>query len=265
MLRYVSVDPEGLEFFSFVNGPFDEISNAFFSRRGGVSQGHYRSLNLSVSVGDSQENVAENRLRCFKACNRSVEGLFDVWQVHGTEIVCANSPRNLDDEHKKADGILTDNPGITLLMRFADCVPIVLYDWKRKVIGIVHAGWQGTVNNIAGIAVQKMVASYGSKAHEIVAGIGPSIGPDDYKIGPDVYNIARDKFGDNSGEIFSMQKGSIHFNLWKANELLLKSSGIKTVIQSELCTGCDTETWYSHRVENGKTGRFAALIGLKDW
>lgn len=261
--RQLSTQTGLLSCYTFEDTFFDDTVHGFFTRKGGVSKAPWSSLNLSESGGDSRENVIENRARIFSAIQRPVESLYDVWQVHSTEVVFAEGPRALETNHVKADVILTNNPDVTLLMRFADCVPILLYDSHKKVVGIVHAGWQGTINNIAGIAIKKMADHYGSKPQDIVTGIGPSIGPDHYQVGTDVYEKAKFVFHEVHDDVFSFEKSSIYFNLWNANAYLLRSGGVIQIYQSNMCTGCDTENWFSHRLENGKTGRFAAVIGLK--
>ena len=122
------------------------LCQAIFTRRGGVSPEPWAALNLGSTVGDStSRRVRENRRRVLAAVGRDTKIGVDVWQVHGVNVVIADAPRPADAPHIKADVILTNNPGITVMMRFADCVPILLHDPVRKVVGIAHAGWMGTV------------------------------------------------------------------------------------------------------------------------
>lgn len=238
------------------------LDQGIFTRKGGVSPAPWASLNLGGTVGDTRVNVIENRLRLFNTLNRKVESLFDVWQVHGTKIICSDAPRPLDAPHQEADAILTDQPDITLFMRFADCVPIFLYDPTRKVIGIVHAGWMGTVNKIVSAAIDAMAQHYGSEPVNVMAGIGPSIGPDHYKVGDEVIKQVRQTFRtDANGLLIAMEDG-IHLDLWEANRILLQRSGVRRIQIAGICTHCHTEDWYSHRAEHGKTGRFGAILAL---
>jgi len=142
--------------------------------------------------------VAENHQRLFSALDRPASSVFDAWQVHSADVVVADGPRN-DRPHTKGDIILTDDPGVTLLMRFADCVPILLYDPHRRAIGIAHAGWLGTVRRAAGIAVQAMVQTFQSDPADILAGLGPSIGPDHYMVGEEVVEQIEASFGRDAG------------------------------------------------------------------
>lgn len=133
---------DGLTYYQFENFG-SGVTQGIFTRQGGVSPGHWGSLNLGGTNGDDRANVVENRRRIFEAVGRPVELIFDVWQVHGTRVICTNEARPLDSPHPEADAILTDQVGISLFMRFADCVPIFLYDPVKQVIGIVHAGGKG--------------------------------------------------------------------------------------------------------------------------
>lgn len=258
------ITAEGLEYFKFSSMDNGNIVHGIFTRKGGISPNPWASLNLGGTVGDSRENVVENRRRIYQVMGRQVESIYDVWQVHSADIICTDEPRPLSAPHIKADAILTNNPGITLFMRFADCVPILLYDPRKKVVGIVHSGWMGTVNKIAARAVQTMHEHYGSEPADILAGIGPSIGPDHYQVGKDVVDAVNHTFGSQSDEVVTHLNGHPTFDLWRANEILLQSAGVESIEIAGVCTACDTDRWYSHRAENGKTGRFGAFISLAE-
>ena len=253
----------GLKFYQFEIFDENKILHGVFTRHGGVSQSFYHSLNLGGNNGDPRENVIENRARVFETIGMKVESLFDVWQVHSSDIVCTNQPRPLDEEHQKADAIITNVPGITLFMRFGDCVPILLHDPVKNVVSIVHAGWPGTVLKIVQLAVQKMEKEYGSDPIDIRAGIGPSIGPDHYEVREDVSSKFDQSFGTESKEILQRKSGKIYLDLWKANSILLYNAGVKYVQVSGICTACNISDWFSHRAEKGKTGRFGAVICLR--
>jgi hypothetical protein len=155
---------------------------------------------------------------------------------------------------------------VTLFMSFADCVPILLYDPLRKVVGLAHAGWQGTVNQVAARAVEAMRDCYGSSPADIWTGIGPSIGLHHYEVGPEVVEQVQRSFGaDAAGLLQSFNGGGrsgVNFDLWGANRLALERAGVRHIEVSGLCTACHLEDWFSHRAEKGTTGRFGALIAL---
>ena len=237
------------------------VKHAYFMRHGGVSPKPWRSLNMGLGQ-DIPERVSENRLRAFRSVNLDPASMFDVWQVHSKEVICIEAIRKADENYQKADGILTDNPAITLFMRFADCVPILLFDPRLKVIGILHAGWQGTLKKISSSAIKKMINVYHSEPSDIIAAIGPSIGPDHYEVGDDVAQEVKTVFGSQTKNILNNRDGKIFFDLWNANIILIKESGVTLTEVSGICTACNVDDWFSHRQERGRTGRFGAFISL---
>jgi YfiH family protein len=251
----------GIRFYQFEQLG-DGLTQAVFTRQGGCSPDPWSSLNFGGTVGDDSDRVRKNINRALQALDCAPESAYDVWQVHGINVVVTDAPRPAESAHLQADTILTNRPGITLLMRFADCVPILLHDPVRKVAGIAHAGWMGTVLGTVRMAVEAMHARYGSVPSDILAGIGPSIGPDHYEIGPDVVAQVRQAFGQNASSLLTDQEGATHFDLWAANRLTLENAGVRQIELAGLCTACHTEAWYSHRAERGRTGRFGAIIAL---
>lgn len=238
------------------------VLHGAFTRRGGVSPAPWESLNLGGTVGDDRPRVLENKRRLLQSVGRSSASLFEVWQVHSAEVVHARQPR-ADDDLRQADAIITDNPAVTLLMRFADCVPIFLVDPHRQAIGLAHAGWLGTVRKTVLHTVQAMGREFGSKAADLLAGIGPSIGPHHYPIGPDVVAEVRQAFGGGAQELLIEENGSVHLDLWAANRRLLEGAGVGIIEVAQVCTACHPEDWYSHRGEQGRTGRFGGLLALE--
>ena len=239
-----------------------EVLNAVFTRQGGISPEPWTSLNLSISVGDDPNRVAENRIHAFNTLGRDPASIHDVWLVHGVDVIYADAPRPLDASPEKADILFTDNPKVSLFMRFADCVPLLFHDPVKKVVGIAHAGWMGTVKGVAGASIRAMGERYGSKPQDVVVGIGPSIGVDHYEVGEEVAAQFREKFGGDSEKILQTRDGRIYLDLWTANALQLKNAGVEQIQISGLCTACHLEDWYSHRAEKGRTGRFGVLLAL---
>lgn len=253
----------GLRYYTFEIFP-KNIIQAVFTRQGGISPHPFDSLNVGGAIGDDITHIRENRIRSFKALGRVPESIHDVWQVHSADVVYADTPRPLDTEYQKADILLTDNPRVTLFMRFADCTPILLHDPEKKVIGLVHSGWLGTVRDAAGAAVRAMQKRYGSNPADILAAIGPAIGPDHYEVGNDVILQVRETFGEDAEYMLGAHGDSVHFNLWKANRILLEREGVVQIEVAGICTACHTSDWFSHRGEKGKTGRFGALLAMQN-
>jgi YfiH family protein len=163
-----------------------------------------------------------------------------------------------------ADGILTNKNYITLMMRFADCVPILLWDPVKKVAGIAHAGWQGTSKKISQVIVEEMFKCYGSEPGDILAALGPSICQDCYEVGVEVEESFYSNFGKTAEKFFTKKNGHLFLDLWDANQQTLMMAGVKHIEISNQCTACHIEDWYSHRAENGRTGRFGVLMKIED-
>lgn len=252
----------GLCYYTFESFDRHGLVHGLFTRHGGVSPAPWHSLNLGGTTGDSRENVIENRKRIFDVMERQVDSIFDAWQVHGTKVICTDRPRPLDGLHEKADSIITGCRHITLFMRFADCVPVFLFDPVKSVVGIVHAGWRGTVDRAPAVAVERMSQQYGSRPGDILAGIGPSICVDHFEVGCEVVEAVGRTFGAEANSLLKIRGKSNYFDLWKANQLTLEEIGVKKIEQSCICTFCHNEDWYSHRAEKGKTGRYGALLAL---
>lgn len=255
------MDRGGLRYYRFDTFPA-AVKQAVFTRRGGVSPAPWESLNVGGTVGDDAARVRENRLRCFGALDRRLESLFDVWQVHSADAAFAESPRKPGEDYQKADIIFTDRPEVTLYMRFADCVPILLFDPIRAVLGMAHAGWLGTVRGATSQAIRTMAAHYGSRPSDIVAAIGPSIGPDHYEVGQDVIGKVRQAFGLAADAWIEQREGKTYLDLWAANHTQLEGAGVQQIEEARICTACHLDDWFSHRAEKGKTGRFGALMAL---
>jgi len=248
-------------FYQFETLMQPDLIHAIVTRQGGVSPEPWYSLNVGGNVGDESARVRENLRRACGVVGRDPHSIFDVWQVHSSRVVRANRPRS-GRELIKADVLISNDPGVTLFMRFADCVPIFFYDPVHRAIGLVHSGWLGTVRGASVAAVQAMAEAFGTHPEDLCVGIGPAIGPDHYPIGPEVVERVRKAFGSSAGNHLRIHDGEVYLNLWSANRDLLEREGVKSVEVAELCTACHLEDWYSHRGEGQITGRFGAMIAL---
>ena len=252
----------GIKIVQFSNLLDNGIEHAIFSRQGGVSKGAYQSLNFGGTVGDDPVDVLDNHKIAFKTIGLPFAKRFDVWQVHGTDIVIADEARQEGSPHLPADGIITRSSQVSLLMRFADCVPVMVADPEKRIVGIYHAGWQGTVKGICEAFIRKLKTDFGSKPADLVVGIGPAICKDCYEVGDDLLAPFAQTFGDKLEEIIQRVDGRLHLDLWQANLIQLKACGVENVEVAGICTACHLGDWYSHRAEDGKTGRFGAVISL---
>jgi len=257
--------PDHIRYLTFESFAVRGLTHAVFTRVGGESIGYLTSLNVGLTVGDDPQTVARNRQHAFNTLNRTTASLSDSWLVHQNNVKVYESPRPAQQQYpEKADIILTDNPEVTLFMRYADCVPILLYDPVKRAIGLAHAGWQGTVLKVARTAVEAMQTRYGSSPSDLRTAIGPSIGPDRYEVGPEVVERVRSAFGADALTLLPQYGSSTHFDLWEANRLTLHQAGVQQVELAGICTASNTQDWFSHRAENGKTGRFGVLLALEE-
>lgn len=262
MLR---VTDNGLVYYEFESlarfGERGDLRHGVFTRLGGVSAPPFATLNTGHTVGDDLPAVAENHRRICGALDVDVASIASGYQVHGADVALIG-PQDRGGVRPSTDVLLTNQPGIPLMQRFADCTPLVLYDPVHRVLGLAHAGWRGTVLGVALEAVRAMVQAFGSRLADIIAGVGPSIGPCCYEIGPQVATQVRDAFPEGDRWLLPQASGAIHLDLWAANREQLAAAGVGQVEVAGLCTACHTEEFFSHRAEGGRTGRFGVMAAL---
>ena len=167
-----------------------------------------------------------------------------------------------DVEIKATDALITNKKGICLCVQTADCVPILLFDPVKKVIAAVHAGWRGTVKKIVSSTVEQMISNYNSNPKDILAVIGPSIGPEVYEVGDEVVVEARKSLPNPEEALILNISGKYHFNLWEANQQLLVSVGIpvQNIEISGECTFSNPHNYFSARNNGVATGRMVSGI-----
>ena len=242
------------------------VKHGFSTRIGGVSEGIFHSMNLSFSRGDLDEHVTENFRRMANAIGVDEKRLVKSVQTHTTNVHCVTE-NNYKESLHDVDGLVTNVPGICLVTSYADCVPLFFIDPVKKVIGLSHSGWRGTVGKIGRVTVDKMVAEYGTNPKDVIAAIGPSICQDCYEVSEDVileFQKAFDKIHWKS-LFYQKENGKYQLNLWKANEIVLLESRIlkENLAVTNVCTNCNPEILFSHRASKGQRGGMAAFIALK--
>lgn len=247
------------------------VVHGFSTRLGGVSQGIYSSMNLSFTRGDEEEAVKENYRRIAEAIGFSYDSIVCSDQTHTTNVLrvgqkdCGNGityPRPYTD----VDGLITDEPGVTLATFYADCVPLYLVDPVRKAIGLSHSGWRGTVGKIGKVTVEAMVKEFGCKPENMIAAIGPSICMDCYEVSEDVADAFQQEFPGWEKEILLDKKnGKYQLDLWKANEIVLIEAGVKKehISVTDICTCCNPGLLFSHRASHGKRGNLGGFLCLR--
>lgn len=236
------------------------LVHAVFGRLGGVSEGPLSSLNVGSQVGDDPQSVAENKRRACAHLGVDTTQVVTAHQVHGNHVAAVDTA-HLGQVMSNTDGLVTDAAHVALMLRFADCQPIILFDPLRHALGLVHAGWRGVALGIAYRAVEAMTREFGSRPEDLLAGLGPAIGPCCYTVGHQVAAALGYALPDWSS-VMTQEEDSWRFDLPAANAQQLATAGVQSLEQAGLCTACRTDEFYSHRASQGKTGRFAVLAYL---
>jgi YfiH family protein len=216
-------------------GPYEVV---FSTRRGGVSEGPYESLNLGLLTADRREHTLENRRRLCDRVGAGVEQLAMNRQVHGAIVNRAVA----GERGRDGDGLWTDEPGIPMLKLTADCLPVALARQNGSpALAVLHAGRLGLLEGI----VEAGVAALGGS--HLAAAVGPGIGPCCYEVGDDIRDAYRTRFGP------TVVRGR-NLDLWTAAERVLRDAGVESVERADVCTACNAE-FFSHRRDSGVTGR----------
>ena len=246
------------------------IVHGFSTRLGGTSVGMWDSLNLGVSRGDDPDHVRENYRRFFSAvgaAENSVMAMCD--QVHGCEIHNVTTADCKQDPYTKvglvADGLMTAIPGVALIVFYADCIPILLYDPKRRVIAAVHAGWRGTASGIVTNVVAQMKQIYGTDPADLLAAVGPGIDKCCFETHEDVPNAMTAALAGNSLPFIRLKEnGKFSVDLKGINVRRLEMAGVAPdhIAVCPECTCCQPERYWSHRRQGTQRGSMAAVIQL---
>jgi YfiH family protein len=238
--------------------------HCFSTRFGGVSKGSLSSLNLGIHRGDEPENVLENFRILGQAVGFAPEELVFTRQTH-TDIVRQVDAGNMGEGlfrpvEPECDALITNTPGVTLAAFTADCTPILLCDPVTGAVGAVHAGWRGTVPDIAGKTVDAMVRAFGCEPADICAAIGPNIGACCFETDRDVPDAVLAVLGEAGAGFIRSNGSKYHVDLKGVNEALLRRAGVERIDVSTECTACRPDRFWSHRVTRGDRGAQAAII-----
>lgn len=244
--------------------------HAFSTRQGGVSSGVWSSMNLGTTRGDDPACVRENYRRFFAAVGADETRLVMSNQVHGDVVRAVTTadgkPDLYAEEGYEADGLVTDVPGLALVVFSADCLPVLLYDPVRQVAAAVHAGWRGTAAGIVERAVEKMTGCYGCRAEDILAAIGPGISACCFETHGDVPDAMTRAMGPAVRPfLHPLENGKFLVDLKGINAYRLTHAGLSRghVAVSGDCTACLPEKYWSHRVTQGRRGSQIAVIQLR--
>lgn len=240
----------------------------FTTKNGGISTSPFTSLNLGLHVKDKKEDVIKNREILAELIEMPLENWVVGEQVHGTNIAIISDDekgkgaKELGEAIKNVDGLLTNCTSMLTTAFYADCVPLFFLDPVTKWYGIAHAGWKGTVGEIAANMVN-LLCGKGSKRSDIKVAIGPSISAGFYEVDDQVIQHIPVKW--HSGAVNKKENGKYLLDLKKLNEMILLENDLKkeNIDVSKYCTYRDDHLFYSHRRDQGKTGRMLGFIGFK--
>lgn len=240
------------------------------TRLGGISQGCFASLNLGFKTGDDSSRIRENYRRLAAALAIPEEAFTLSRQNHTVNILAVRAEDRgkglcRPGDKQDIDGLITNEPGICLLIHHGDCVPLLIADKHGKAIAAVHAGWRGTAGNIAGHGVAALQKSYGIEPADLIAAIGPSIGSCCYEIGPEVAAAFAPLEGSRDF-LFPLAGDKFHLDLPEVNRRAFLAAGLKeeNIHLSGLCTACHKRIFFSHRRQKGRRGLQGSFIMLED-
>jgi polyphenol oxidase len=248
---------------------FDGLSSFVSTRVGGVSTGPYDSLNLGLHVGDEPSSVIENRRRVLRSTGSSLEQSVWCQQIHRPNIALVDDQfagrgsLTVGDALQETDALITQTRELTLCVMLADCVPVVLYDSVTRSVGVIHAGWGGTVREIVVATVAAMVDAFGTEPVNLTAGIGPSIGPSTYEVGKEVIELALKRSWGEECLLPHQADGKAMFDLWTANRRQLEAAGVppSQIEVAMISTDANQGTLFSDRSVR-PTGRFICAATL---
>lgn len=254
----------------------DFIDHIFSTRLGGVSKGCYSEMNLSYTRGDEKAAVDENyrRIADCMGHGRTLEDFVLTFQTHTTNVMVVTEKDRgkgpaIVRDYTDIDGLITNVPGIILGTFHADCPPVYFVDPVAKAIGLSHSGWKGTKGNISAATLQKMKENYGTDPKDCICAIGPSICGPCYEIGEDVAAEFAEAFSDDEikehGILIPYPNGKYRLYLWNAIRLSLLKAGVKeeNIIVTDVCTKCNPDLLFSHRVHHENRGNLCAFLSIK--
>lgn len=232
------------------------LIHAFTTRHRGDSPSPVDSFNLGrhLKTDQSRMDALKNRKRLCQALGVDFDRMVVPGQVHSSTVVLSEKTGGFAD----IDGIATNTRKRPILLHFADCVPVIIYDPKTVALAIVHAGWKGTAGQIAKNGVAILSSEFGCRPADMLAAVGPAIGSCCYPTGEEVA-VKLGATAVEAGQLIEYCNGQPHPDLKAINALQLLEAGVGQVDVTALCTACDPETFYSHRQSGGKTGRQGAI------
>lgn len=251
----------------YLTAPGIAVPHGFTTRFGGVSTGACESLNLAVRDNETMENVEKNLGILAEALGIDLRKLVMTRQTH-TDIVRVVTEKDhlglCHRDYPECDGLVTNTPGVALLVFTADCTPILFHDPATGAVGAVHAGWRGTAKAIGVRCVEAMVENFGCKPENIRAAIGPNIGQCHFETDADVPEAMLAAYGPEAEAYIEKRGEKFFLDLKAINALGLRRAGVEHIDISRECTYCDSSRFWSHRATKGARGSQGAIILCKE-
>ncbi len=270
------------------------VEQLFTTRTGGVSQGCYQSMNLSMTRGDDPEAVCRNYERIAKVLGCEASDMVASHQTHTTNIRRVTGQDKgkgvtIPRDYQDIDGLITDEKGIALVTFYADCVPLYFVDPAHEAIGLAHSGWRGTAQQMGACMVRAMQEQFGTRSEQLCAAIGPSICQACYEVSEEVAHVFEGMFATAEAKEILKEihetgyyaygdgkprnvlepgrtPGKYQLDLWLANVIILRKAGIplSQIEVTDICTCHNPQYLFSHRVSGDKRGNLAAFLMLKN-
>ena len=220
-------------------------------------------VNLAITLSNVDSKCREDMEFVCQSANFNIENLTSNIQIH-SDIVNKIDENNICQKIE-GDALITNVPNVPLLIFTADCVPIAIIDKKNKAIGLAHAGWRGTFDEISKKTIEKMNKYYNTNVNDLVCIIGPSIGPCCYEVSKDLVEKFNMNFTNSTEKFYTIEEDKYKLDLWKVNELILKECGVKdeNIINLNLCTSCNSDKFHSYRKHNQTPKRIGTILQIK--
>ena len=260
---------DGLWYGTFTHFDKQAVTHGVSAKFGGVSNSPFYSLNVALHTGDEDQKVIENRQLFCESLGIEANDIVTAQQTHGDQVVVVTKAhlgmgaKKYSEAITDTDALITNVPGVPLMLFFADCVPVLIVDPVHKAIGIAHGGWKGTVAQIGKKTIQAMKTHFGTNPKECLVGIGPSIGPCCYEVDNMVIKELQGQFP-KWEQLVKPSGDKWKLDLWQANRLPLEEIGVlpSNIVVSKVCTACNHELFFSYRAKQGCTGRIGAVMVL---
>lgn len=216
----------------------------------------FSNINIDMASKSDKENLC-------KDLNMNFDNLTNNKQTH-SDIVNIIKKEDIG-KIKEGDALVTNLKKTPLLVFVADCVPVAIVDTKKEAVALCHAGWRGTYSKITQKSIENMEKLYGTNPEDLVCVLGPSIGPCCYEVSKDLIEKFNTIITNRDEKFYIIKESKYYLDLWKVNELILTSCGVKkeNIVNLNICTSCNSDKFHSYRKHNQTTKRLGMILEVK--